>query len=169
MLFEIHIGKPRVLRCVLRLTGVIGLNYCPPLEMEVAQADDTLTYWTAFAIPVVLIAVTAFGQKLIEKVPFRWRHFYLGLDLCVAAMAASLVNILDLLKRQPPEQHKIDFTVLFVVLCILLFVVLLAIHQEWEDEKKFCKQQIFWLFGASNLIGLALIGGFIRLKVRGAL
>ena len=118
---------------------------------------------------MVLIAVGAFGQKLVDKVPFHWRHFYLGLDLTTAALAASLVNILDLIREHELSSTKMTLTVLFIAGSIVLFLALLGIHQEWEDESRYCLRQIFWLGFASNAVGGGLLFAFVILKAKALL
>src|SRR5438876_6639167 len=93
---------------------------------------DPYGYLAAFTIPIVLIIVGAVGQKLVEAVPFEWRHFYLGVDLTLSALSAALINVLDLFGTEKQlMKATVVTTVLFIVACIFSFVVQLAFHQEW--------------------------------------
>jgi uncharacterized membrane protein YoaK (UPF0700 family) len=56
---------------------------------------EHLAYGATYAIPFILIMVGASARKLVEKCPWRWKHFYCGLELILAVLAAALINGLD--------------------------------------------------------------------------
>jgi hypothetical protein len=65
------------------------------------MAHDTAAeylYWAAFAIPLILVFVGGFVDKLVSTEPIQWKHFYLGLDLTLSALTTSLVNLIDVIK-----------------------------------------------------------------------
>jgi uncharacterized membrane protein YeiH len=126
-------------------------------------------YWAAFAVPLIIIGVGAFADKLVQKEPFHWKHFYLGLDLTLSALAAGLVNFLDLLKNQNFKPITVVTDALFLAGCIFCLMGLLGIHQDWVAPEKYCKGQIFRLGIASNIVGGALLTAFVQLKLRGML
>jgi hypothetical protein len=136
--------------------------------MEAKFVDEAFSYWATFAIPIGLIAVTAFGRKLVSKAPFHWPHFYLGIELTLAALATGLVNILDLEKTVSRDQVKTDHTDIYVFMCIVLYMLVLCYHQQYEDDTH-PDTEIFWLGKVSNAIGLVLVGGFVGFKTAGIL
>jgi hypothetical protein len=135
--------------------------------------DDSSTitylYWAAFAVPLVLIGVGAFADKLVGKESFHWKHFYLGLDLTLSALAAALINFLDLLKDKNFRPVTVVTDALFLTGCIFCLMGLLGIHQDWVAPEKYGKPQIIRLGIASNIVGGALLTAFVQLKLRGML
>ena len=53
---------------------------------------DELLFWAAYAIPFILILVSASADKLIGKTPWHWKHFYCGVDLMIAVLCAALAG-----------------------------------------------------------------------------
>ena len=133
------------------------------------QINSLILYWAAFAIPLTIVFVGALADKLIEKEPFQWKHFYLGIELTLSALATGLVNILDILKEKDFRPITIVTTLMFVVFCILCLLGLLGIHQEWQGPEKKGRSQIFRLGVASNLVGGVLLTAFVEMKMRGFL
>jgi H+/gluconate symporter-like permease len=131
---------------------------------------EQLAYWAAFAIPFILIIVQASAEKLVEKAPWHWKHFYCGLDLILAVLAAALVNILDLAKGKNEDTHQaLIMTALFISGSIVILFGLSGVHQDWESEEKYGFGQVVWLGIASNAVGITLAYAFVRMKEKGLL
>ena len=131
---------------------------------------EQLLYWAAYAIPFILILVGASADKLIEKSPWHWKHFYCGIDLLLAVLGAALANVLDLAKSPIAADRKTEdlaVTALFIAATVFVLFGMSGVHQDWKPETRFGKGQIFWLGFASNLVGAAFAWGFVQFKVEG--
>lgn len=131
---------------------------------------DAYRYFTAFSIPIVLILISALTKKIVRKTDFRWEYFYLGVDLTLAAFAAASVNMTDLLETNRTANFPDVGTsaTIYIIACFLLFVLQVAFHQDWSDRPGSDPwKQILVLGIASNLVGAALLGSFVLLKMKG--
>jgi hypothetical protein len=149
---------------------------------------DNYRYIIAFIIPVVLIGISAFTRKIMRKTDFCWQDFYLGVDLTIAAFSIAVINVLDLTEPEgtiattAKYPHAGSNAALYIVGCFVAFVVLIAFHQQWKVHEeptpisenspnvlrsKTGRKEIILLAFASNLIGAALLGSFILLKIEG--
>lgn len=125
---------------------------------------NTHQAFSAFAIPFVLILVSGFTRKIIRgKSPFRPSDFYLGLDLTLAAFSSAAVNILEI---NPTGRGNLAW---YFVFTFIIFMLQLAIHQEWGGPPASSRKQIILLGFLSNGIGIALLGFFIHSKIGGKL
>jgi hypothetical protein len=109
-------------------------------------------------------------KKIVEAKPFSRTHFFVGLDLTLYFLSACLINVIDLTK--PPVGINKDgllLTVGLAAIAILTLFFQIAVHQEWEPEGRGRFGQIMWLCVFSNGIGITLIYGFVRLKLRGTI
>lgn len=133
--------------------------------------SEDLLIWAAYAIPFVLILVSASVDKLVEKSPWHWKHFYCGIDLMLAVLGAALVNILDLAKIPDAETRgdALAWTALFIAGSTLLLFVISGFHQDWGPENRYGRWQVFLLGFASNGIGVAVAIAFLKLKMKGFL
>lgn len=120
--------------------------------------------FSAFAIPIALILVSAFTKKVIRgKSPFRAEDFYLGVDLTLAAFSAAAVNVLEM------GAAGRDNLAWFFAFTFIIFILQLAFHQEWGGLSSTSWKQILVLGFASNIVGVVLLGIFIYWKVEGKL
>jgi hypothetical protein len=136
--------------------------------------NDLLTnrYVIALVVPVVLILSGAFAKKLVRGTTWRRSDFFLGVELSLSSIAATLTNFLDLSNAashsgaqiQPLEFAKSGA---FLAICFFLLLVVLATHQEWEAKTNSQTGQFWWLGVFANLIGGALLVTFL-LVVKGA-
>lgn len=94
------------------------------------RVNSSSQTFSAFAIPVVLILVSAMTRKIIRgKSPFRASDFYLGLDLTLAAFSSAAVNVLEM------NQAGRENLAWYLVLTFIVFILQMAIHQEWGDVR----------------------------------
>lgn len=116
---------------------------------------------------MALLFLGCFTEKLIDRTGWQPKHFFVGLDLTIYFLATCLVNILDIAsaKEQPPNGYL--WTVVLITVALLCLFYQTTVHQDWENDEKKGKKQIFMLCVVSNLIGLGLLYGFMALKVRG--
>jgi hypothetical protein len=131
---------------------------------------EHMAYWLEFGIPAGLIFIGCATQKLIDAKPFNRTHFFVGLDLTVYLLTACLINVIDLTKT-PGGINKdgLLWTVGFAAIAVLTLVFQLTVHQDWEPETNGRFGQIMWLCLFSNGIGITLIYGFVRFKLRGTI
>ena len=123
----------------------------------------------AFLIPAALLLLGCFTEKLIEGDGWKTKHFFVGLDLTIYFLASCLVNVLDIASAASPPRNGYLWTVTLITVALLCLFYQTTVHQDWEDEKKRGRKQTFMLCGVSNLIGLVLLYGFMRLKLEGAI
>jgi hypothetical protein len=120
--------------------------------------------FSAFAIPLVLIPVSALIKKIVRgKSSFRLDDFYLGLDLTLAAFSLAAVNVIEI-----NPNGRVNLGWYFVVTLIVLMLQV-ALHQQWAGTSVIWWKP-FWLLGLlSNGLGISLLGFFIRWKIEGKL
>ena len=128
---------------------------------------EGIAYWGSFVIPLVLLAVGAWIQKLVDGKPFKREHFYLGLDLTVYFLASAMVNFLDIARKQPMNSMSIVWTVILLLAAIVMLLIQMGLHQSWTVAGKTGRMQVFMLCYFSNGLGLLLLYGFVKLKTRG--
>lgn len=128
---------------------------------------ETIAYWSSFVIPVVLLGLGAWIDKIVEGAPFNRKHFFMGLDLTVYFLAASMVNFLDLARKQPLDALSIINNVLLLLAAIVMLIVQIGIHQTWIGPEKNGRMQIFMLCWFANFLGILLLYGFVKMKVGG--
>jgi hypothetical protein len=128
---------------------------------------QTIAYWGAFVIPVILLAVGAIIQKVVDAKPFERDHFYMGMDLTIYFLAATMVNFLDIAKEDHGHSAPIVWTVILMLSALVMLFVQIGMHQAWQGEQHKCKMQVFILCGIANSLGILLLYGFVRLKTRG--
>jgi hypothetical protein len=129
---------------------------------------ENIAYWGAFVIPLVLLGLSAFIQKIIDGGPgFKREHFYIGIDLTVYFMASIMVNFLDIAKTVPVNAMGIVWTVLFLTAGLVMLFIQIGLYQSWKPRDG--KTQFVMLGLFSNLLGILLLYGFVQLKARGLL
>jgi hypothetical protein len=126
-----------------------------------------VVYWGSFVIPLVLVAVGAWIQKLVDGKPFKREHFYLGLDLTVYFLAATMINFLDIAQKQPLNGMSVVYTVALLLAAIVMLLVQMGMHQSWLPEVNRGRMQVFMLCYFSNFLGILLLYGFVKLKTGG--
>jgi hypothetical protein len=132
---------------------------------------------TDWAIPILFSLIAAFGKKL-ARVSTGWllEDFYLGPDLCLAAISVGLLKIFDLLRHLPvPEaqlanfEYEVGMATLLIVVSFLLFIFVVCEHRECDipaNERaarpapRFARTRLFVI---CNFIGLAALSGFVVL------
>lgn len=131
-------------------------------------------YWTAWAIPFLLIGVDGAIRKLVKHKPWHWRHFHCGIDLSLAVLGAVLANFLDLSKEMTADAakgHQAEYVSRFgwtgvgTALVLFLLLVIAGFHQDFEDEKTYKLGQVLVVLILCNFLGLMLAAGFVLMKV----
>ncbi len=142
---------------------------------------------TGFTVPAVMIVVTMVCKFLtIRNRRIRFGDFALGADLSIAALASSLVRLVELFFAYHragnlafcdarDEAHERVFgqfseQVGFFVVVIVTLLFVLLIHHRWQapissranDAVTLRKRRVIWLMLA-NLLGLAILGAMILL------
>lgn len=130
---------------------------------------NTVAYWGAFLIPLVLLGVGVLIDRIVDAKPFKRDHFYMGLDLTVYFLAATLVNFLDIAKEDHGRSGPILWTLAMVLGALVMLLIQMGMHQAWKGEDHHCRMQMFMLCGVANVLGILLLYGFVRLKTRGLL
>jgi hypothetical protein len=122
------------------------------------MSGESLIY--AVAAPAFLILIGAGTKALLAR---KWsrRHFFLGVELTVAAIATVLDHFLDLARKPelPPASSVKDAvgSGLFLLVAILLLIYVLTIHQAWEEEQDRLKHQFWYLVIVANALGTGLL------------
>jgi hypothetical protein len=131
--------------------------------------SQTIQEVAAYLIPVALLFLGCFTEKLIDRDGWRPKHFFVGLDLTIYFLATCLVNVLDIARDRNPPPNGYVWTVCLIVIALLCLFYQMTVHQDWEKDEMKGKKQTFMLCGVSNVIGLGLLYGFMRLKMHGAI
>lgn len=131
------------------------------------ESLQSLAYWSAFAIPLILLLMSAFIRKLIEGVDFKRDHWYLGVDLTVYFLASTLINFLDIAKASPINVARIVWTAVLVAGGVVMLFVQAGFHQTWVPKNQKGLLQKCILCGFCNILGILLLYGFVQLKTKG--
>jgi hypothetical protein len=129
-------------------------------------------WFLAFGIPLLLLVAGGVTRKLVRKASWRKKDFYLGVEFALAAISSALAYYCDLQRNLGPKPQlsvdlvkKISATGGFLGVSFLVFLVVLATHQEWE-ERDTDARQFWWLGIATNTLGVLLMAGFVLLIQR---
>ncbi len=118
-------------------------------------------------VPLVLALVGIIGRKLARKGDPPWKRsdFYLGVEFTLVGISAALINLLDTLLKpgrglQTANGKLLAGNVLTLFIGMVLFLFVLSLHQDYEDEKNAGeerKRELKFLAGISNAIGFAVL------------
>lgn len=128
---------------------------------------EGLAYWGTFFIPLILLAMTGFIRKLVDAEDFKREHWYLGIDLTIYLLAATLVNVLDLAKSPHHDDKGIAWTVVLSAGAVVMLIVQTGIHQQWVRQNNRPMMQLFMLVIFSNFLGILTLYAFVKLKQKG--
>jgi hypothetical protein len=138
---------------------------------SLADANALQQYGAAFGIPFLLIVLSAWSEKLCRGQGWKWKYFYLGVDLTLAAMSAALVNLADASlpgnKGLPPGASA--KSAMFLAGSLFLLFILMGFQQDHGHVENPTKRQIFVLVFASNFAASGVFFGFILMKLKGLL
>lgn len=125
-------------------------------------------YVPALVIPLLFIFCGAFAKKLVRGSAWQQSDFFLGVELCLAAVASGLIYGFGLAKL-PVDQSgmvaslsgKITAIAIFLAICFFILLLVLAIHQDWLKKPQNPRGQFVWLAIVGNLIGAGLLAAFV--------
>jgi hypothetical protein len=135
------------------------------------HGDVLQQYGAAFGIPFLLIMLSAFAEKLCKGQGWKWKYFYLGVDLTLAAMSSALVNLAD---AELPGNRALPAgasakSAIFLAGTLFLLFILMGFQQDHGHAEKPSGRQIFMLVFASNFVASGVFFGFILMKLKGLL
>jgi len=127
-------------------------------------------------VPVALSALGILAKKVSRGVGGGWRRsdFYLGREFSLAGVATSITSIMVvMLKPGRVFEGKTDlinlgenFTTVFVGFLLFMFIV--GMHQDYEDENHTGKdrsRELKLIGCVSNAIGFALLVASVALMI----
>ncbi|HEX8244566.1 MAG TPA: hypothetical protein VF541_13765 [Longimicrobium sp.] len=138
-------------------------------------------YFFAVGIPFLLILLGAVAKKLIRSTAWVRDDFFLGVDLSLAGISSGLIYISDLLTTKAASigcstpicreflatvDERLANDATYLSLALLLFLLVLAIHQDRARNPESAREQWLMLGLLGNAIGVALLTVFI-LVVKG--
>jgi hypothetical protein len=80
-------------------------------------------YVIAIIIPLVLLLANAVVRKIGQGQPWKIDYFYLGAELSLTALGASMLYVYDLTRPESSGGQKIAATAIFMVVCLFLLLV----------------------------------------------
>jgi drug/metabolite transporter (DMT)-like permease len=116
----------------------------------------------AIAAPVFLVLVSAVTKRLLSD-GWKKRHFFVGIELAVAAIATLLDHFLDLFRKILEDDVNKEMAVNAVLSGILVIVAMvgllyvLSLHRTFENDENRPKAQAFWLLFFANGVGSGLL------------
>lgn len=157
-----------------------------------SQVLADLIGWAGILVPIVLVFVTALIRSIVKSNRFfSGENLYLGIDLCFAGLAASLVETLDLIREHLILADESQFSRVLTGLALsfgsgIALLVVTKLHQTWdvpapkvngssrvkagraqrEIDQNHRRSRRIWLGIASNGIGFATIAVFAWLRAR---
>ena len=140
------------------------------MDWLAAHMDAIQQYGTAFGIPFLLIILSALAEKLTQGHGWKWRYFYLGVDLTLAAMSAALVNLADIqVSGKVTPSGAGTKSAMFLAGTLALLFVVMCFQQDHGHADNPTRRQIAILVFASNLAATGVFFGFILMKLKGLL
>lgn len=120
-------------------------------------------YIAPLAVPIAFLLIGAFAKKLVRGSGWLASDFYLGVELTLAALASSLVFLLELSSQSSLQsiQEKALVSAFYIITNFFLLFYVMTIHQDWKQRPHNLRGQHFWMGGVSNLIGASLLAGFV--------
>jgi hypothetical protein len=122
----------------------------------------------AFGVPIIFILVGAIGRKLVRGTDWERRDFYLGVELCLAALSSNILFLIELLRASAMTTATPDYkgevsAALFLVVVFSIYMWLLSLHQDWESKGDRPTAQMCRLMLLSNALGGGLFAAFVFL------
>ena len=127
---------------------------------------------TDWLIPIILIIFASVGKKLVrQESGWKSEDFYLGPDLCLAAVGVGLVKIFDLLRHLPsvppthfmPFEDELGLSTLLMMATFLLFIYILSEHRECAGTNSAARLPRTRLVIWCNGLGFATLTAFLIL------
>lgn len=122
-------------------------------------------------VPVALLLIGAAGKRLIAC-EFRWSNLYLGPDFSLAAIAAGLLNFLDMFntKESTVGLSKVESGIVYLLMTLGIYMLVLIMHQNIEKRHQNLRASAGVAIGlAANLFGLLPNFAFVWFKLKGVL
>ena len=125
---------------------------------------------TDWVLPIMLLFIAAIGRKL-SRAEKGWlaEDFYLGPDLCLAAISAGLLKIFDLLRHLPVPaiqlvsfEYDVALSAFLIVFTFMMFIYVLSEHRDCIGISHRTLARVR-LIVECNLIGLACLTAFMLL------
>lgn len=142
----------------------------------------TNSYVIAILVPFLFLFCGSLAKKLSRGQGWQTRDFYLGIEFTLSGLSSATINIFDVIKTYSQnikqasqsqqallsDQRSEDLTAtgVYIATTICLLLVIMTIHQEFENKPNSTKQQIFWLCIFANFLGAGILAAFI-LQVKG--
>lgn len=119
-------------------------------------------------VPLVLLLTGALTKKLVRATPFKKSDFFLGIEFTLGALTSALTYCCEITKESftgnnSDQLAKIAAIGAFLVFNLILLLIVLGIHQEWEKPGVNSRSQFIHLGLFSNFLGTILILAFILL------
>ena len=136
----------------------------------------TNQYFVAIGVPFILLLLGAVSRKLVRGHAWKRSDFYLGMDLSLAGISSGLIYISEILSTKVHEagcltpaciefresmDHKLLADAGYIVIALLGFLIVLALHQDQERNTSDPKGQLIFLGILSNLVGVGMLASFI--------
>jgi len=136
----------------------------------------TNQYFVAVGVPFILLLLGAVSRKLVRGHAWQRSDFYLGIDLSLAGISSGLIYISELLSTKANEagcltpacigfresvDHKLLADAGYIVIALVCFLLVLALHQDYERNTSNLKSQLIFLGILSNLVGTGMLASFI--------
>lgn len=144
--------------------------------MERDDLHEPVLHRRRDSVPLILLG--AIARKLIRSTPWVRDDFFLGVDLSLAGISSGLIYISDLLSLKKVAAGcttvgcrsllsntdlQIERDAGFLVVALLMFLLVLALHQDDPGKTGNPRRQVLILGVLGNVIGVALLSGFILL------
>jgi NADH:ubiquinone oxidoreductase subunit 2 (subunit N) len=119
----------------------------------------------ALVIPIALLFCGAIARKLVRGTTWKRKDFYLGVELTLAALSSGLLYFFELVPWTPaaipaPPADRVIATAAFVTFCLIVLMIILALHQDWEKRPPKTKGQFVRLGLLANGAGVTQMGVF---------
>ncbi|MFL5381316.1 MAG: hypothetical protein ACJ8GN_02195 [Longimicrobiaceae bacterium] len=136
----------------------------------------TNQYFIAVGVPFILLLLGSISRKLVHGHAWKRSDFYLGIDLSLAGISSGLIYISELLTTKASEagcftpaciafreaaDHRLLADAGFIVIALIGFLLVLALHQDQERNTSNPKGQLIFLGILSNLVGAGMLASFI--------
>ena len=127
-------------------------------------------YVISIGIPFILLLAGSVAKKLVRGSGWKREDFYLGVEFSLSALSSTLIYAVQLSSvarsSSSSELTNPGSTGVFSIICFVILLVVLSLHQDWDVAERRGRAQFLILVVFCNFLGMGLLATF-SLMIKG--